>query len=209
MPGPWGPPSMMYSPCPPWAGWYGLWAPPPMHFYPEWSGPTQGFGHGGYYAEDGHYRYVGHQQDRRASGRENWTVQNAKLDHPVSQEPTLAPGHQHEQEAWKDGSSADQSGSSQEKTGSRSESLADGEAKSVTKESPGEVAVEQNRVLEAKAETRTEAGTSSRRPPNWTVRFPKLYHSVSSGSGQRGTSMTTTSGMAPTPHWCPPILTSS
>jgi hypothetical protein len=49
MSGPWGPPPMMYPPCPPWAGWYGPRTPPPMHFHPGWSGPTQGFGHGGYY----------------------------------------------------------------------------------------------------------------------------------------------------------------
>jgi hypothetical protein len=31
---------MMYPPCPPWAGWYGLWALPPMYFHPGWSGPA-------------------------------------------------------------------------------------------------------------------------------------------------------------------------
>jgi hypothetical protein len=67
MPGPWGPPPMMYPPRPPWAGWYGPWAPPPMHFDPGWSGPIDGFGHGGYYVGDDHYGYVSHQQDRRAS----------------------------------------------------------------------------------------------------------------------------------------------
>jgi hypothetical protein len=39
--------------------------------------------------------------------------------------------------------------------------LANDEAKPDTKKSPEEVASEQNRVLEAKAETRTEARTSS------------------------------------------------
>jgi hypothetical protein len=33
---PWGPPPMMFPPCPPWAGWYGPWVPPPMHFHPGW-----------------------------------------------------------------------------------------------------------------------------------------------------------------------------
>jgi hypothetical protein len=47
--------------------------------------------------------------------------------------------------------------------------LANGEAKTDMEKSPEEVAAEQNRVLEAKAETRIEAGTGSRRPPNQTV----------------------------------------
>jgi hypothetical protein len=42
--GPWGPPPMMYPPCPLWAGWYGPWAPPLMHFHPGLSGPAEGFG---------------------------------------------------------------------------------------------------------------------------------------------------------------------
>jgi hypothetical protein len=84
MPEPWGPPPILYLPCPTWAGWYGPWVPSPMHFHPGWSGPTQGFSHGGYYTEDGCYRHIGHQQDRNVSGQENWTVQNAKPDHPVS-----------------------------------------------------------------------------------------------------------------------------
>jgi hypothetical protein len=32
-----------------------------MHIHPGWSGPTEGFGHGGYYVGDGCYRYIGHQ----------------------------------------------------------------------------------------------------------------------------------------------------
>jgi hypothetical protein len=60
MPGPWGPPSMIYPPCPPWTGWYGPWAPLSMHFHLGWSGSAKGFGHGGYYAADGRYEYVGH-----------------------------------------------------------------------------------------------------------------------------------------------------
>jgi hypothetical protein len=31
-----------------------------MHFHSGWSGPTQGFGHGGYYAGDSHYGHIGH-----------------------------------------------------------------------------------------------------------------------------------------------------
>jgi hypothetical protein len=84
MPRPWGPPLMMYLPCSPWVGWYGPWAPPSMHFHPGWSGPTQGFDHGGYYIGDGRYEHAGHQQDRRASGQENRTVWNAKTDHLIS-----------------------------------------------------------------------------------------------------------------------------
>jgi hypothetical protein len=61
MPGPWGPPLMMYPPCPLWAGWYGPWTPPPIHFHPRWSGPTQDFGYGGYYTGDDRYGHVGHQ----------------------------------------------------------------------------------------------------------------------------------------------------
>jgi hypothetical protein len=47
MPRPWGPPPMMYPPCPPWTGWYELWVPPPMHFHPRWLGSTEDFSHGG------------------------------------------------------------------------------------------------------------------------------------------------------------------
>jgi hypothetical protein len=84
MPGPWGPPLMTYPPCLPWVGWYGPCAPPPMHFYPGWSRSTSGFDHGGYYIEDNHYGSVSQQHDRRGHMQENWTVQNHKLDGPVS-----------------------------------------------------------------------------------------------------------------------------
>jgi hypothetical protein len=63
----WGPPMMMYPSCPPWARWYGLWAPLPMHFHLGWSGPVEGFGQGGYYTGDDRYIYVSHHHDRRAS----------------------------------------------------------------------------------------------------------------------------------------------
>jgi hypothetical protein len=42
MPGPWGPPLMMYPPCPPWEGWYGPWALPLTHFPPGWLEPMEG-----------------------------------------------------------------------------------------------------------------------------------------------------------------------
>jgi hypothetical protein len=81
MSGPWGPPPMMYQPCPPRAGWYRLWAPPPMHFHLGWSGLGECFGHGEYYTVGGRYGSVGHQQDKGAqdsktgqSEMQNWTI---------------------------------------------------------------------------------------------------------------------------------------
>jgi hypothetical protein len=88
-------------------------------------------------------------------------VRNTKPDGPVSQEVAAPPGHQHEQEALKDGPSADQPKTSQGRTGPRSESLANGEAEPDMEKSSEEVAAEQNRVPEVKVETRTEAETSS------------------------------------------------
>jgi hypothetical protein len=155
--GPWGPPSMMYPPCPPWAGWYGPWAPLLMHFHLGWSGPMEGFGHKGDYAGNGRYGYINHQQDMRASRQENQTVQNTKLDHPISLKIAATPGHWQEQEAPKDGSSTNQPGSSQGRTGLGSESLANGEAKLDAEKSLEEVVAEQDKVLKAKAETRIEA----------------------------------------------------
>jgi hypothetical protein len=126
-----GPPPMMYPLCLPWVGWYTPWASPLMHFHPRWSEPTEGFGHGGYYIGDGHYGYVSHQQDRRASRQKNWTVQNAKLDHPVSPKIEAALGRWH-----------NESGSSQGKTGPRSESSANDEAKPNVERSRSEVIAE-------------------------------------------------------------------
>jgi hypothetical protein len=37
---------------------------PCLHFHPGWPRPLGGFGHGGYYVGDGHYRNIGQQQDR-------------------------------------------------------------------------------------------------------------------------------------------------
>jgi hypothetical protein len=74
MPRPWGPPSMMYSSCPPWAGWYGPRALPPMHFHPGWPGSAGGFDHGGYYIRDGHHGSVGQQQDKGGHMQENRIV---------------------------------------------------------------------------------------------------------------------------------------
>jgi hypothetical protein len=97
MPRSWRPPPMRYPPYPPWAGWYDQWIPSPMHFHPRWSGPTEGFGHGGYYTRDGHYRSIAHQPGKKAPRQENWTVQNDKHDHPVPSKTTEAPRQPHKQ----------------------------------------------------------------------------------------------------------------
>jgi hypothetical protein len=65
---------------------------------------------------------------------------------------------------------------------------------------PEEVAAEQNKGSEAKIETRIDAETSSRRPPNQTVWFLKLDHLVLAASGQRRTSRTITPWTALAPH---------
>jgi hypothetical protein len=153
-----------------------------MPFHLGWLGPAEGCGYRGFYVGDDRYRHVGHQQDRGAPGQENRTVQNAKPDHPVSQGAAVVPSHRHEQYALKDGPSADQPESSRGRTGLRSESSVVDKAKPDTEKSPEEVAAEQNRVLEVKAETRIGAGTSLQRPPNQSVRFPKSDHPVSSAS---------------------------
>jgi hypothetical protein len=93
-------------------GWYKPWALTSIHFHPRRSGSTKGFGHGGYCIGDGRYGYVSHQQDRKTLGQENWIVQNAKPDHPVSLKIAAIPGRQHKQGVPKDGSSIDESGSS-------------------------------------------------------------------------------------------------
>jgi hypothetical protein len=87
--------------------------------------------------------------------------------------------------------------------------LANDETKPDVEEEPEELAIEQNKVSEVKTETRTKARTSLRRPPNWTVRFPKPDHLVLVALGQRQTLRTTMPGTAPTPCWCPPGFTRS
>jgi hypothetical protein len=109
----------------------------------------------------------------------------------------------------KDGSATDQLGSSQGRIGLGSESLANGEAKPDAEKSPKEVAAEEDRVPEAKVETKTEAGASSRQPPNQIVQFSKSNHPVLSGLGQKGMSRTTVPGMSQAPCRCRPSLTSS
>jgi hypothetical protein len=138
-----------------------------MHFHPGWSGPTEGFGYRGYYTGDDNYRYVGHQQDRRTSGQENRIVQNGKSDHPVSSTAATVPGCQHEQGALNDGSSVDRSRSNQGQSGPRGKTSVNDEANPDTEKGPKEVVAEQDRV--PGAETKTEAATSSQRPPSWTV----------------------------------------
>jgi hypothetical protein len=71
------------------------------------------------------------------------------------------PGHWHKREAPEDESSVDQPGSSLGRIGPRSKSSANGEAKPNAEKSLEEVVAEQDRVLEVKTETRTEARTSS------------------------------------------------
>jgi hypothetical protein len=78
------------------------------------------------------------------------------------------------------GCSADQPGSSQGQTGPRSISSSNAGAKPNAERKFEEVAAEQDMISEAKAETKIEAGTSSRRPSNQAVRFPKPDHLVSS-----------------------------
>jgi hypothetical protein len=104
---------MMYSPYPPWARWYGPWAPPPMHFHPGWLGPAEGFQHGIYYIGDDRYGSVDHQQDRRSPSQENRMVWNPKLDGPVSLKIVVVPNQQ--QKLWvpKDRSPTNGSGGSQ------------------------------------------------------------------------------------------------
>jgi hypothetical protein len=160
MPGPWGPLSMMYPPCPPWVGWCGPCTAPPMHFHPGGSGPTQGFGHGCYYTGDSRYRHIGHQHGRKASGQENWIVRNVKPDHPISQEAVVAPSHQQEQET-PNGSSVDQQGSIQGKEGPRSETSVDDEAKPDAEKNLEEALAEHGKVPGAKTKTKTEVRTSS------------------------------------------------
>jgi hypothetical protein len=96
-------------------------------------------------------------------------VRNLNPDGMISQKATTAPSHRHKQEALKDGSSANHPGISQERIGPRRESSANGEAKPDMEKSLEEVAAEQDRVSEVKVETKIEARTSSRRPPNHTV----------------------------------------
>jgi hypothetical protein len=115
--------------------------------------------------------------------------------------------HHHEQRALKDGSSADERGSSHGRTWSRSKTSNNDEAKPDAEKSLEEVAAEQDRVPEAKIETKIESETCSQWPPNRTVRFPKLDHLVSLGSEQKKASRTTAPRTAPTPYWCPPGLT--
>jgi hypothetical protein len=184
---------MMYPPCPPWVGWYGPWTPPPMHFHPGWSRPTQGFGHGGYYAGDDRYKHVDHQHDRKSSGQENWTIRNAKPNHPVSGEATVVPNHQQEQKA-PTGASVDQLGCSQGHARPGSESSTNSEVKPDVETSTEEVASKQHRIAEIKPKTRTKAGTSSQQHQNQTARFSKLDHPVSTASSQKQASRTTSPG---------------
>jgi hypothetical protein len=136
-------------------------------------------------------------------------VRNPKLNGLVSPKSIAAPGQQHKQWVPKNGSSVDGSRGSQDQTWLRSEALTDNDNVVPNMErSPEEVAAKLNKVPEEKAETKIEVRTNSQRPPNRTLWFPKLDHLVSSSSRQKGMSRTTALRMTPTPHWCPPGLTS-
>jgi hypothetical protein len=110
-------------------------------------------------------------------------VRNPKPNGSVSSKSAAAPGQQHKQWVPKNGSSTNGSGGSQDQTGLRSEASADNDNVVPNVErSPEEVAAKPNKVLEEKAETKTEARTSSQWSPNRTLRIPKLDHLVSSSS---------------------------
>jgi hypothetical protein len=72
-----------------------------------------------------------------------------------------------------------------------------------------EVVVEKDKAQGKKEENKTEVGFSSQKQQNQIVRLGKPEHLVSLGLVQKGISRTTTPGIAPTPHWCPPGLTPS
>jgi hypothetical protein len=108
---------------------------------------------------------------RPIAGQEKWIVQNAKPDHPVSPKTGAAPSHRHKQGVLKDGSSADGPRSSQRKTRPTSETSTNDKAKPGVEKSLEDVVVEQDRVPEAKVETKTEVGTSSQWLLNQTIRF--------------------------------------
>jgi hypothetical protein len=80
-------------------------------------------------------------------------------------------------------SSVDGSGGNQDQIGLRSGTSVDDEAKHETEKDLEEVTTEQNKVVGAKIETRMKAGTSTRQPQNWTVRFPKSDHPISVATG--------------------------
>jgi hypothetical protein len=93
------------------------------------------------------------------------------LDGPISLKAVAIPEQQSKREAPKDRSSANQPRSSQDQIGTKSVSSANGEAKPDAERKSEEVAAKKDRIPEVKAETKTEAGTNSRRPPNRTIQF--------------------------------------
>jgi hypothetical protein len=72
---------------------------------------------------------------------------------------------------------------SQGQTRPRSETLADDEAKPDAERNLEVVIEEQNKVLGAKIETRTETRTGSWQPQNRVVRFPQPDHPVPTAQG--------------------------
>jgi hypothetical protein len=73
----------------------------------------------------------------------------------------------------KDGSSINGLGSSQGQIRLRNKASSNDEAKPDAERGP-EVAVEQNQAQDEKAKVSAEAGTSSRQPPNRTIRFLRV-----------------------------------
>jgi hypothetical protein len=157
---PWGPPPMMYPPYLPWTGCYGPWTSLPMHFHPRWSGPVEGFGHGGCYIREDRYGSVGHQQDRKASRQKNWTVRNTKSGHPIPPKTTEAPGQPHKQSV-RGSEDAQRSGGNQDQIGLRSKTSTNDKAKHNTEKGPEKVAAKQNKAQGEETEIRAKAVASS------------------------------------------------
>jgi hypothetical protein len=93
-----------------------------MYFHLRWSGPTRCFDQVGYYPGDGCHRGFSQQQEIGGPSQKNRTIQNAKLDHPVSLKKIEAIGQQRKQWVRKSGSFVEASGSGQNKEGPRGES---------------------------------------------------------------------------------------
>jgi hypothetical protein len=180
-----------------------------MHFHSGWSWHVEGFDHRVYYTRDSNYGSVGHQQDMKASRQENQIVRNAKLNHPVSPKVIAASGQQHKQWVPQGVSSVDGLGGNQDQIGLRSETSADDKAKHDTKKGLEEVASKQNKTQGKETNIKTEAVASSQQQPNWTVRFGKPDHPISSGSVQKGALKSIVPGTTLALRWCPPGLTPS
>jgi hypothetical protein len=101
-------------------------------------------------------------------------VWNPKPNGLISLKTVATFGQQHKQWVPKDGSSINGLGSSQGQTRLRNEASANDEAKPDAEKGPEEVVAEQNQAQDEKAKVSAEAGTSSRQPPNRTIRFLRV-----------------------------------